>query len=132
MAPDAEVQSIFDQFKEAHKRLKEALNIKEESDIKRDAVIKRFEFTFELLWKTFKRIARSEKLDCFSPKSCLQVAFKLGLIEDKELFLELIDARNKTTNVYSEEDAKEIYKFIKEKAEGAFVEAEKKIGQRVN
>ena len=130
MASNREIQSLFKQFKEAYSRLKEAINIKEESDIKRDAVIKRFEFTYELLWKTYKKIARLEKLDYFTPKACFQFAFKSGLIEDEELFLEIIDARNKTTHVYSEEEAKKIYDFIKEKAINAFDVAEKKIEAR--
>lgn len=127
MASNIEVQSLFEQFKEAYSRLKEAINIKEESDIKRDAVIKRFEFSYELLWKTYKKIARLQKLDYFNPKACFQFAFKSGLIEDEELFLEIIDARNKTTHVYSEEEAKKIYNFIKEKVINAFDAAEKKI-----
>ncbi len=131
MASNEEIKSIFNQFKEANKRLNEALCLKEENAIKRDAVIKRFEFTFELLWKTFKRIARFEKFDCFGPKDAFKIAFKLELIENEELFLELIDARNKTAHVYSEEEAKKIYCFIKEKAINAFSEAEKKIEQRI-
>ena len=122
-----EIKSLFKQFEEAHRRLKEAINIKEESDIKRDAVIKRFEFTYELLWKTYKRIARLQKLDYFNPKACFQFAFKSGLIEDDELFLEIIDARNKTIHVYSEEEAKKIYNFIKEKVITAFDAARKKL-----
>ena len=131
MASDKEIESIFGQFKEANKRLNEALGIEDDSGIKQDAVIKRFEFTFELLWKTFKKIARFEKIDCFGPKSCLKTAFKLGLIESEELFLDIIDARNKTTHVYSAEEAKKIYEFIKEKATLAFKEAEIKIEQKL-
>ncbi len=127
MASNEEIKSLFEQFKKAHDRLKEAINIKEESDIKRDAVIKRFEFTYELLWKTYKKIARLEKLDYFNPKACFQFAFKVGLIEDEGLFLEIIDARNKTTHVYSEEEAKKIYDFIKDKVTSAFDAAEKKL-----
>lgn len=131
MASNEDIKGIFSQFKEANKRLNEAVSLEEESDIKRDAVIQRFEFTYELLWKIFRKIARLEKLDSYSPKSSFKVAFKLGLIEDEELFLNIIDARNKTTHVYSEEDAKKIYLFIKEKALSAFTEAEKKIEQKL-
>jgi len=127
MASNEEVQSIFKQFKEAHKRLKEAVDLEKESAIKRDAVIKRFEFTYELLWKTYKKMARMQKLDYFNPKACFQFAFKSGLISDEDLFLEIIDARNKTTHVYSEEEATRIYEFIKEKAITAFDAAEKSI-----
>lgn len=127
MASNEEIQSLFEQFKEAFGRLKEAINIKEESDIKRDAVIKRFEFTYELLWKIYKKLARLQKLDYFNPKACFQFAFKSGLIENEELFLEIIDARNKTTHVYSEEEARKIYNFIKEKVINAFDAAREKL-----
>jgi nucleotidyltransferase substrate binding protein (TIGR01987 family) len=127
MASDPEIQSLFKQFKEANQRLKEAVALKEETDIKRDAVIKRFEFTYELLWKVYKRLARAEKLDYFSPRACFQYAFKSGLIDDEVLFLEIIDARNKTTHVYGEEEAKKIYEFICRKAAGAFSAAQAKI-----
>jgi len=131
MASDTEIRSLFRQFKEAHKRLKEALNIKEESDIKRDAAIKRFEFTYELLWKVYKKLARLEKLDYFNPKACFRFAFKSGLIEDEGVFLEIIDARNKTTHVYSEKEAKKIYNFIKKTAMAAFDKSEKKIAESI-
>ena len=105
------------------------MNSKEENDLKRDAVIKRFEFTYELLWKCYKKIARLQKLDYFSPKACFQFAFKAGLIEDEQLFLEIIDARNKTTHVYSEEEAKKIYIFIQENVIAALDIAAKKINE---
>jgi nucleotidyltransferase substrate binding protein (TIGR01987 family) len=127
MASNEELQSLFEQFKEAFGRLKEAIDIEGESDIKRDAVIKRFEFTYELLWKTYKKLARLEKLDYFSPKACFQFAFKSGWIENEELFLEIIDARNKTSHVYSEEEARRIYDFIKEKVIDAFDVAREKL-----
>lgn len=127
MASNEEIQSLFGQFKDAHSRLKEAINIEKETDIKRDAVIKRFEFTYEFLWKTYKKLARSQKLDYFNPKACFQFAFKSGLIEDEQLFVEIIDARNKTTHVYSEEEAKKIYDFVKEKVVSAFDTAQKKL-----
>ena len=130
MASDQEVQSLFRQFKQAHSRLKEAVGIEEENDIKRDVVIKRFEFTYELLWKTYKKIARIQKLDYFNPKACFQFAFKSGLIKEEELFLEIIDARNKTTHVYSEEEAKKIYDFIKERVMAVFVIAEDRLEEQ--
>jgi len=127
MASNQEIKGIFEQFKKANQKLKEAVNLKEETEIKRDAVIQRFEFTFELLWKTFKRIARIEKIDCFSPKTSFRAAFQMGLIDNEQIFVEIIDARNKTTHVYSEEEIKDIYKFIKEKVINVFISAEEKI-----
>jgi len=127
MASDREIKSIFEQFTKANQRLKEAVNLREETQIRRDAVIQRFEFTFELLWKTFKKIAREERIDCFSPKTAFRAAFQLNLIDDEQVFVEIIDARNKTSHVYSEEEIIEIYEFIRSKVVDVFTEAETKI-----
>ena len=81
-------------------------------DLKQDAVIQRFEFTYELLWKVFRKIARLKKVDCFTPRDAFSFAFKLGLLDDEGLFLEIIDARNKTSHVYSKKEAAKIYDFI--------------------
>ena len=121
------LQNFFSQLQQANKRLQEAAAIEEETDIKRDAVIQRFEFTYELLWKMFKRIADLEKIECFSPKSAFQAAFKLKLIDDEELFIKIIDARNSTTHVYSEYDAKKIYELIQKIVIKAFQQTEMKI-----
>ena len=45
----------------------------------------------------------------------------------KNQILEIIDARNKTTHVYSEEEAKKIYEFITEKVMAVFTAAEKSL-----
>ena len=130
MAQDIDIENIFRQFNKAFGRLTELAKTKEESEVKRDAVIKRFEFTYELLWKMLKRIAASEKIEAFSPKSSFQAAFQLGLIEDEQLFIDIIDARNKTSHVYSELTANEIYDFIQEKVINAFEKITEKIKEK--
>ena len=127
MAPNEELQSLFSQFAQARQRLDEALRLEPESEIKQDAVIQRFEFTYEPLWKVFRKIARAEKIDCISPRDCFRFALRAGLIGDEGLFLEIIDARNKTAHVYSKEEARKIYGFIKEKASAAFADSEKQL-----
>lgn len=97
--------------------------------IKQDAVIQRFAFTYELLWKTIKRLARIEKVDCFSPREAFKYAFKKGLITDEKLFVEIIDARNMTTHVYSEDQAKKIFDFIQQSVVQAFDAAALKLEQ---
>jgi len=44
----------FESFKKAYLELNEITNINEKSEITRDAAIQRFEFTFELCWKTLR------------------------------------------------------------------------------
>lgn len=57
----SEIEKSVQQFNEAVDKLSEG--IRQASDeLDRDGVIQRFEFTFELFWKTLKRIPGQEGL----------------------------------------------------------------------
>jgi hypothetical protein len=64
-------------------------------DVSRDAAIQRFEFCFELAWKSIQERAREEGLDCQTPRSCLQLAFKILWIEDEQGWLAMLQDRNR-------------------------------------
>jgi len=76
---------------------------------------KRFEYTFESLWKTLKEFLRVEGVICSTPLQCFKEAFKRGLIkeEDESIFAQMIEKRNRIVHIYGLEEAKEIYEFIK-------------------
>ena len=100
----------------ATNRLKEALE-KEADDITIDGVIHRYEFTFELAWKTMKDFLEyngiSENIG--SPREILRRAFESHLIEDGEEWIDMMLARNSLSHLYDEETSRKIYKEIKEK-----------------
>ena len=75
----------------------------------RDACIQRFEFTFELLWKTIQAIARREGLVTNSPRAAFRAGFQLGLMDDTEVWFEMMEDRNLTSHTYNEVTAKRIY-----------------------
>lgn len=79
--------------------------------ILRDGVIQRFEFTFELAWKSLKDYMVDQGSDASEltfPKSVLRAAYAGGLISDEEAWLHMLDARNITSHVYDEKTAEEI------------------------
>jgi len=81
-----------------------------ETQIVRDAAIKRYELCYELAWKSVQEALRAEGLEvCKSPKSCFKEAFKQGWIADEETWAEMIQNRNLTTHTYNEDLAEEIY-----------------------
>jgi len=86
------------------------------NDLLRDGLIQRFEFTFELAWKTLKAIFEDEGLTGLnSPKTVLREAFSAGLIKKDELWLAMLSDRNTTAHIYNEQLAIEICnKIIKE------------------
>lgn len=97
----------------AIKRLAEALEIDPKTTpIAIDAVIQRFEFCYELFWKTLKKLLLEENIDAPSPKQVLQQAYALGWIKNEELWLQMSQDRNLTSHTYQEKLALEIYQQI--------------------
>jgi len=74
----------------------------------RDAAIQRFEFTFELAWKSVVRAVRREGLECASPRQAFGAALSLGWIADDTVWLDMLEDRNRTTHTYDEATAEEI------------------------
>lgn len=104
-------------LKNAVTRLQEALYEENATDIVIDGVLHRFEFSFELAWKTMKDYLEYmgivEKTG--SPREIIKSAFKAELIEDGEGWIEMMLARNTLSHLYSEEESRKIYNQIKEK-----------------
>ena len=101
-------------FINALTRLQEALK-EEESEIVIDGVLHRYEFTFELAWKTMKDYL--EYLGVIdktgSPREVIQSAFKQGIIEDGEMWIQMMLARNNLSHLYEKETSRNIYINIK-------------------
>jgi nucleotidyltransferase substrate binding protein (TIGR01987 family) len=99
----------LDELKKALGRLKEALAI-QKSDIVRDSVIQRFEFTVELSWKVLQRYLKSSGVgELLTPKNVFREAAKLGMVKDPEAWIRFVDARNLSNHTYKESLAEEVY-----------------------
>ena len=120
-------------FNNALARLKEGIaKYDEANDLLRDGVIQRFEFTFELAWKTLKAVFEDEGLTGLnSPKTVLREAFAAELITDDELWLAMLSDRNSTAHFYNEQLAIEICHNIQEKYVIALVNLIDKIKTRL-
>ncbi|MBI4679453.1 MAG: nucleotidyltransferase substrate binding protein [Elusimicrobia bacterium] len=78
----------------------------------RDAAIQRFEYTFELAWKSMKLLGEREGLACPGPRSAVKSAFKLGHVDSIEDWLAMLKARNQTSHTYHEETAVKVYECV--------------------
>lgn len=75
----------------------------------RDSAIQRFEIAFDICWKTLKEKLKSEfGIDVSSPKKVFQEAFKQGIIENENIWLDMTDIRNETSHAYNENFAEEV------------------------
>ena len=84
------------------------------SDRDRAGVIQAFEFTFEAMWKLLKHIAEAEGLAAESPKRALISAFKMGIVKDETLWLDMLRDRNLTSHVYHLDVADRIFAAIRD------------------
>lgn len=85
------------------------------NDVLVEIVVKRFEYTFEGLWKSLKEIILSEGIECVTPLSTFKEAYNLKLIDenDQDVFPLMVRKRNEVVHIYSAEDAEEIFFLIK-------------------
>lgn len=99
-------------FSRALHRLKEAVEEfrqSDSSDVVRDGLIQRFEFTYEIAWKSTKEVLEEIGIvDKNSPKAVIKEAYAQKMILNENNWLLMIKDRNTTSHVYKEELAEEI------------------------
>ena len=97
-------------YQNALKRLKEAIaryKTAPDDTLYRDGLIQRFEFTFELAWKSLKEYMEDQGvvLTIVSPRSVLKEAYAAGVIDNPDIWNEAVDSRNLMSHIYDEETA---------------------------
>ncbi|MEK5038115.1 HI0074 family nucleotidyltransferase substrate-binding subunit [Sporosarcina sp. FSL K6-3457] len=102
--------------KKALASLQKLIVIEQPNDVERDALIQRFEFTFEASWKAAKQYLYDiEGIDIGSPKGVIRSCREITLFDDEEtiLALQMVNDRNLTVHTYNEEVAIKIHMNIK-------------------
>jgi nucleotidyltransferase substrate binding protein (TIGR01987 family) len=111
---NARLHADFEILNEALSRLEEA--VAEPMDAKnymRDVVIQRFEFSFELTWKTIKKLLlQVHGVEVRFPKDALQQAYKADWITNEALWVNMLEDRNLTSHTYNKKLAQEIYNKV--------------------
>ncbi|MDI9347825.1 MAG: HI0074 family nucleotidyltransferase substrate-binding subunit [Methylacidiphilales bacterium] len=103
----------MDKLQKAFNRLLEATKIDNPNELEIDGTIQRFEFTYELVWKTLKiYLEELGHQDTSSPKAVLKTAFKAQIITDDQTWLAMFNDRNTLTHRYSDTDSRSIHRQI--------------------
>lgn len=101
-------------YKQALARLEEALAVNEPDQFVHDAAIKRFEFTYELAWKLLKVLMEYKGgEDVRFPRDIFKEAYAKGLLENGEIWLDMLNDRNLSSHTYNQERALEIFGRVK-------------------
>jgi nucleotidyltransferase substrate binding protein (TIGR01987 family) len=87
--------------------LKEAFekDITEMSDLEKEGVVQRFEYTFELAWKTVKDylVYSGIVFDQITPRRIIKEAFAARIIEDGQTWIDMLEQRNMMSHTYDKE-----------------------------
>ena len=127
------MHELLDDFSRAHRRLQEALQQDvSQGSIVVDGTIQRFEFSFELAWKLTKAVLCFEGIEALTPRAVIKEAYRVHLISDGDDWIDMLEDRNRTSHVYDEETAMQIYNKIKNKYEPLFGELESSIRDRLS
>lgn len=109
-------QYRFDNYKRAFGLLREALDEERElSQLEKEGVIQRFEYTMELAWKVMKDYLEKENfvLPQVTPRAVIRAAFESRLIGDGETWMDALDDRNKMSHTYDFNEFEEVIDNIR-------------------
>ena len=70
------------------------------------AVIKAYEFSFELSWKTLKDLLNHEGVDVQLPREVLRQAFAVVLLQDGQIWIDMLEQRNLMAHTYDDRRAR--------------------------
>ena len=112
---DARWQQRFENYEKALKQLTEAIENNSENtiDIIKEGIIQRFEFTHELAWKVMKDFLEYEGFQNITgSRSATREAFNKNLMSEGQVWMDMIESRNKTVHTYHENILEVEYKKI--------------------
>ncbi len=105
MEMDIRWQQRLENFSRALLQLNEAVALLEKrelSNIEKQGFIKAFEFTHELAWNVMKDFSIYQgNTQIMGSRDATRDAFKKGLIENGEAWMQMIVTRNKAVHTYS-------------------------------
>jgi len=91
-------------------------------EIIKEGLIQRFEYTYEMAWNVMKDYALYKgNSEIGGSRDAIRFAFASKLIENGELWMDMIKSRIKTLHTYNEETANEIYLKIINEYHSAFL-----------
>jgi nucleotidyltransferase substrate binding protein (TIGR01987 family) len=122
---DTRWRQRFQNYRQALSRLSDGVGQSRQralSELERQGLIQAFEFTHELAWNVLKDYLEDQGfVDLIGSKNATREAFKNGLLQDGQTWMDMINARNLTSHTYNTNVADDIVKDILSRFHPAFV-----------
>ncbi len=132
MNEDIRWEQRFSNFNKALNKLSQAVALagnEDLSELEVEGLIQRFEYTYELAWKTLQDLIKQQGFsDINGPGQVLKQALQMGLINNAESWRRLKKSRELTSHTYDSEAAQiiaeaiineyfDLFKFLQAKLE---------------
>ena len=104
------------------------------NDIYRSGVVFQFNLTFELAWKALQGVMRlhgAEAAETGSPREILKLGYKLGFVNDPEVWLEMLKNRNLAAYIHDEDMVDTLILLIRDSFIPAFSRLEKTLQDKL-
>ncbi len=105
MEEDIRWKQRFFNFQKAFALLEEVVvNFSTLNTVEKEGLVQRFEYTFELAWKTVKDYLQYQQIDCQFPREVIKKAFENDIIKNGEIWIEMLESRNELAHTYNEDN----------------------------
>jgi nucleotidyltransferase substrate binding protein (TIGR01987 family) len=112
MSTDTRWKQRFQNFEKAIKYLQESLAKSNPSALEKAGIIQVYEFTFELAWKTVKDYLEEKNVEVKFPRDAIKEGFKYEVLDNGEVWLDMLQKRNLMSHTYNETNAELAYNLI--------------------
>lgn len=123
----------YENFKSALNNLKDIYSYQEPyGNVEIVGMVGLYEICFEQAWKAIKEILENfgySESATGSPRTILKTAYKAGMIDDEQLWLDALVSRNNVAHAYNEAIALDIINQTKNKYYDMFIQLSKTIEQ---
>ena len=130
---DIRWEQRFSNFKKALGKLGEVAahkSVNELSELEKEGLIQRFEYTFEFAWKTLQDLLKNKGyLDITGPNPVIQQSFQDGYIKNSDAWQKMKKARELSSHTYNSETAEDIAENIIASYYSLLMDLEKKLSE---
>jgi len=123
----------FNSFNKAFNQLERFVAVEELNEMEEQGLIKAFEYTYELSWKTLQDMLKEKGYnDILGPRPVIEQSFHDGYITKGKEWLRMNASRNLTSHTYDKETAEEIVKAIRDEYFDLFRELQARLEKEIS
>ena len=118
----------LENYSKALKQLTRFIERGELNEFEEQGLIQSFEYTYELAWNTLKDLFEDQgKTNLTGSRDVFRLAFRRGLVENGEAWMDMIKSRGLTVHTYNEKIAESIATSIRQAYYPEFVKLEARL-----